>query len=147
MRALLLGSILALAMAGSAAASDFVVLSSTDPAFKPGQQLMGGSSLRLAAGSQLTVIHASGMVRKLNAGANGAVQLPQVAASSANARRTEVLKLMVAQPRRTRSLVPPACPAPETLTTLDEILAAAEQEPCLPLARQALAAYAEKAAE
>jgi len=144
MRGLLLGSILALAAAGTASAGDFVVLSSTDPAFKPGQQLMGGANLRLAAGAQLVVIHASGMVRKLS-GAGKAVTLPQVAASDANARRTEVLKLMVAQPRRTRSLVPPACPAPETLTTLDAILAAGEQEACLPLARQALNAYVEKA--
>jgi hypothetical protein len=92
------------------------------------------------------VVHASGMVRRLIGGPQ-AVRLPEVAAASANARRTEVLKLMVAQPRRTRSLVPPACPAPETLTTLDAILAAGEQEACLPLARQALSDYAERAAE
>jgi hypothetical protein len=123
-----------------------VVLSSTDPSFKPGQQLMGGSKVQLAAGAKLVLIHASGMVRKLT-GAGRAVQLPAVQASSANAHRTEVLKLMVARPRRTRSLIPPACPAPETLTTIDAILAAGEQEACLPLARQALNAYAERTAE
>jgi hypothetical protein len=146
MRTTLLGLTFAFALAGAAAASDFVVLSSTDPSFKPGQQLMGGSSVQLASGSQLVLIHASGMVRKLT-GAGRPVQLPAVQASNANAHRTEVLKLMVAQPRRTRSLIPPACPAPETLTTLDAILEAGEQEACLPLARQALTAYAERAAE
>ena len=146
MRQLLLGSFLAFALCGAAAASNFVVLSSTDPAFKPGQQLAGGSNVALAAGKELVVIHASGVVRKLT-GMGRAVQLPAAQASSANDRRTEVLKLMVAQPRRTRSLIPPACPAPETLTTLDAILAAGEHEACLPLARQALAIYAAQAAE
>ena len=146
MRQLLLGSLLAFALSSAASASDFVVLSSTDPTFKPGQQLAGGSNIALAAGKQLVVIHASGMVRKLT-GAGRAIQLPAAQASSANDHRTEVLKLMVAQPRRTRSLVPPACPAPETLTTLDAILAAGALEPCLPLARQALAIYAAQAEE
>ena len=146
MRRLMLGSLLALAIAGPAAASDFVVLSSTDPMFKPGQQLAGGSSISLAAGAQLVVIHASGMVRKLT-GSGEAVRLPAMQSASANAHRTEVLKLMVAPPRRTRSIVPPACPAPETLTTLDAILDAGEVEACAPLARQALATYAEQAAQ
>jgi hypothetical protein len=146
MRQLLLGSLLAFAVCGGAAASDFVVLKSTDPAFKPGQQLAGGSNISLAAGKELVLIHASGMVRKLT-GMGRAVQLPAVQAASASDHRTEVLKLMVAQPRRTRSLIPPACPAPETLTTLDAILAAGEQEACLPLARQALATYVEQTAE
>lgn len=144
MRAIWLGLTVALGFAAAAAASDFVVLSSTDPSFKPGQQLMGGSKVELASGAQLVLIHASGMVRKLT-GAGRPVQLPSVQASSANTHRTEVLKLMVAQPRRTRSLAPPACPAPESLTTLDAILAAGEQEACLPLARQALSAYADQA--
>jgi hypothetical protein len=146
MRTAWLGLAFALCLAPAAGAGEFVVVSSTDPAFRPGQELAGGYSVQLASGAQLVVVHASGMVRRLIGGPQ-AVRLPEVAAASANARRTEVLKLMVAQPRRTRSLVPPACPAPETLTTLDAILAAGEQEACLPLARQALSDYAERAAE
>jgi hypothetical protein len=136
---------LAVALAGGpayAAAADYVVVASTDPATQRGQELAAGQHLALPPGRSVTVMHASGAVLVLK-GAPGGADLPRRVASAADADRMgQVMKLMVSGPpkaSRTRALV--ACPEPSALADLDAIAEAAREPACQAQASQALDAY------
>ena len=144
-RTALLG--LALAMAASAAAAhDYIVVGSSDPAIAKGQAYDGGVRLALSAGRTLTLMHASGDVITLKGSANGVV-LPGPKANAADAGRLDILRVIIAPPTnhaegsvhlaRARGGV---CPAAETLKSLDDI-AAAQQGGCGDEAAHAFAAW------
>lgn len=138
-RTLLLAAAFA-ALAGAAAARDYVIVASTDPAYVRGQGLHGGARLNLAPGRTVTLMHASGDVVRIK-GAAGGVVLPTRQANQAEADRLAILRVMVAPPvnevvggARTRSGI---CPAPETVKTLDAIVQVHEGG-CKSVAAQAL---------
>ncbi len=139
----LLGLTLA-AVATGAAAGDYLVVRSSDPAFPRGQALSAGARVALAAGGTLTLMHASGDVVTLK-GAAGGVSLPPRAASTPDAERMAVLKFILARaprddaarPTRTRSGI---CPSVEAITTLDAITQV-QQGGCADEAAQALEAF------
>lgn len=146
-----LGLALAVSLAGLAQAADYVVISSTDPALSRGKALDAGARVALAPGRSLTVMHASGNVLTLKGSAAGVV-LPKRSVSPADADRMNVLKVMVSPKAsqratsgfgRTRSGV---CPLPESLTTLDQIVAAHSAN-CAAAAEAALDAYVAGRAE
>jgi hypothetical protein len=121
---LLAGLALALS-AGAALARDYIVVTSSDPAFTRGQALDAGAKLALGAGQKLTLMHASGDLVTLK-GAAGGVTLPKRMATQTDADRLAILKVMVAPAAkaaagstRTRSGI---CPNPESLTSLDAIV-------------------------
>ncbi|MBL8553480.1 MAG: hypothetical protein JNL41_04320 [Phenylobacterium sp.] len=119
---LLAGLALALS-AGGALARDFIVVTSSDPAFARGQGFDAGARVALGPGHKLTLMHASGDLVAVT-GAAGGVVLPRRTATQAEADRLAVLKVMVVPtPKasgatRTRGI----CPNPESLTTLDAIV-------------------------
>ncbi|MBX3485190.1 hypothetical protein [Phenylobacterium sp.] len=111
--------------AGAALASDYMVVTSSDPAFARGQGFDAGARVALGAGQKLTLMHASGDLVTLR-GAAGGVTLPRRMANQAEADRLAILKVMVAPAARqmvgstrTRSGI---CPSPESLTSLDAIV-------------------------
>lgn len=134
------------AAAGSAAARDYVVVGSTDPAFTRGQSLESGVRLNLTSGRSLTLMHASGDVVRIK-GAAGGVVLPVRKSNQAEADRLAILRVMVTpapQQRvgdgrmaRTRAGI---CPPAETLTTLDAMVQVHEAG-CKAAAAQALEAW------
>jgi len=140
---LLIGLALA-CLATTAAAHDYVVVASTDPSIARGQPIDAGARLPLAIGHSVTLMYASGDLVTLR-GASGGVVAPTRRASSAEAQRLEVLRMMVgpapepAGPRlaKTRGGL---CPAAAGLTTLDDIATAA-QGGCTAEARAALEAW------
>lgn len=145
LRTLLLAAAFA-ALAGAAAARDYVVVATSDPAYVRGQSLQSGARLNLAPGSSLTLMHASGDVVRIK-GAAGGVVLPTRQANQAEADRLAILRVMVAPPvnevvggarvSRTRSGI---CPAPETVATLDAIVQVHEGG-CKAVAAQAFEAW------
>lgn len=129
-KSLLLGLALALAVSAAAAAHDYIVVTSSDPAIARGQAFDSGARIPLASGRSLTLMYASGDLVTLK-GVAGGVVAPARRANSAEAQRLEVLRLMVGPapdaqgaPRlgRTRGGI---CPPPEALVTLDDIASAA----------------------
>jgi hypothetical protein len=145
-RSLTLLAGLALALcAGAAAARDYVVVASSDPALVRGQALDAGARVPLGPGQTLTVMHASGSVVRLK-GAAGGIVLPRRMANQADADRLAILKVMVAPPAR--QTVPTTrtrggvglCPEAASLTTLDAI-AQARTGGCREVAGQALEAW------
>lgn len=148
MRKLFIGVALSLALGGSAAASDYIVVNSTDPAIKRGQAYDAGAKVALAPGKTVTVMRASGEVIALKGSASG-VTLPGARMASADAARFETLRALVEPPPQGRTFGARRggiCPAAETLTTLDDIVRTAESSGCKTVARQALDAYLEKTA-
>jgi hypothetical protein len=148
MRKLLIGVALSLAVCGTAAASDYIVVNSTDPAFKRGQAFDAGAKVPLGAGKTLTVMRASGEVTTLKGTAAGAT-LPGARLASADSARFETLRALVEPPPTGRTFGARRggiCPAAETLTTLDDIVRTAEASGCKTVARQALDAYLAKGA-
>ena len=147
MRGALFGAVLALALAGSAAAADYIVVNSTDPAIKRGQALDAGARVSLGAGKTLTVMKASGEVTTLRGAAAGVV-LPSARVASADAARFESLKALVEPPAQGRSFGARrsggVCPPKDSLTNLEDILKAAETSGCKAIAREALDAYIAK---
>lgn len=138
---------LALALVATAAAArDYVVVSSTDPAVARGQSFAAGARIALPAGKTVTLMHASGDLVRLQ-GAAGGVVLPKRAASKGEAERLAILKVIVAPAERsaaagiklarTRGGV---CPAPALVTTLDAIVQVYEAG-CATAAVQALEAW------
>lgn len=131
-------------LAGVAAAADYVVVASTDPAVPRGHQLAQGQRLTLAPGKTVTVIHASGAVTVLKGQAGGVVVPGGKAPNAAENDRMQVLRLMVSSAPapginrfgRSRSLCAPAL----TLVTLDAI-AEAGKAGCNAEAAEALDAY------
>lgn len=144
-RALLAGLAVA-AMAGAAAARDYVVVASNDPAIPRGLSVDAGARLAVPAGHSVTLMHASGDLLTLK-GAAGGVTAPLRKAASADATRLEVLRAMVApntrevavgaSQRRSRSGV---CPSPDMLTSLDAI-AQVQDAGCTDAAAAALEAW------
>lgn len=138
------GLALALALGASAAAHDYIVVASSDPAVAPGQGFDAGARVPLAAGRTATLMYASGDLVALK-GAAGGVVLPARRANSAEAQRLDVLRMMVG-PAPTGQAVTArhrgVCPALEALTTLDDI-AQVYQAGCAELGRTALAAWIE----
>lgn len=116
------------AVATAAAARDYVVVSSTDPAVVRGQSFAAGDRIPLPAGKTITLMHATGDLVRLK-GASGGVVLPKRAASQGDADRLAILKVIVAPAdrqvqggvalRKTRSGI---CPAPDQVKSLDAIV-------------------------
>jgi hypothetical protein len=145
-----LASILAgLALAAvttAAAARDYVVVSSTDPAVARGQIFPAGARIPLPAGKTVTLMHATGDLVRLK-GASGGVTAPRRAASQGDADRLAILKIIVAPAdrqatglvamRKTRSGI---CPAPTEVRTLDAIVQV-HRAGCAVVAAEALEAW------
>ena len=141
MRTAILGFILALGVAGGAQAGDYVVVSSTDPAIRPGQELTGGQRIALGAGQTLRFMDASGNVVTLRGAAGGAVA-PR-AGAPVDPTRMAQLKVLIDPPPSTRTFGARrsgVCPDPATLTTLDQSLSV-QSGGCAPQARLALETY------
>jgi len=147
MRRNLIGVALALAFAGAAKASDFIVVSSTDPGVKRGQALDGGAHVAVAPGKTLTIMRLSGEITTLAAGPSG-VTLPVVRASVSDPARFDNLKALIEPPPQGRTFGArrggDICPPAASLVSLDDILRVAEVAGCKTEARQALDAYIAK---
>ncbi len=148
MRRVLSGIVLALAVAGVAQASDFIVVSSTDPAIARGQSFDGGARIPLASGKKVTLMRASGEITTLTGGPAGA-SLPALRVASADSARFDTLHALLAPPPEGRTFGARRggfCPPAESLTTIDDILRVAQTSGCKAEARTALEAYVAKAA-
>lgn len=146
MRKILIGLALSLAFGGTALASDYIVVNSTDPGIKKGQAFDAGARVQLAAGQTLTLMRASGEVTTLR-GAPAGVVVPGAKLAAADAARFETLRALVQPPPEGRTFGARRggiCPAVEALTTLDDIVRVAETSGCKTVARQALEAYLAK---
>jgi hypothetical protein len=142
---ILAGLVLA-AVATAAAARDYVVVSSTDPAVVRGQIFDAGARIALPAGKTLTLMHATGDLVRLKGSAAG-VTVPRRAASQGDADRLAILKVIVAPAdrqamggvamRKTRSGI---CPPTETVRTLDDIVLV-HRSGCTAVAAEALEAW------
>lgn len=145
MRRIVLGGLLAMALAGAAEAADFVVVSSTDPAVARGQAFDSGAVVPLSPGATAVLIDTAGQVTRL-AGRAGGVVLPRRQLADVNQDRVAVLKMLVAPPRvrRTARGLGPTCPEAD-LTRIDGIIDTARVDGCLTSARAAFEAYVDKA--
>jgi hypothetical protein len=134
-------------VAGVAAAHDYVVVKSGDPAIAVGRSLDGGQRLALGPGRTVTLMHATGDIVLLKGAADGVVVVPQRKAAKPDAERLEMFRMMVSTDtrqvseglgrRRTRGGV---CPAAASLTTL-EAIAEVEAAGCAAEASDALDAW------
>jgi hypothetical protein len=143
MRRLLIGVAMSFAFASAAMASDYIVVSSNDPAIPRGQAVDAGARLNLGAGKSVTLMRASGEVTTLKGGAAG-VTVPMAKTASNDQGRFATLQALVAPPPEGRTFGARRgglCPAIETLTTLDDIVRVAETSGCKTVARQALDNY------
>lgn len=141
----ILAGLLLATVATAAAARDYVVVNSTDPAVARGQSFPAGARLALPVGQTVTLMHASGDLVRLK-GAAGGIVLPRRAASQGDADRLAILKVIVAPAdrqaaglvsmRKTRSI----CPAPEAVRTLDDIVQV-HRMGCKAVATEALEAW------
>ena len=146
MRRIILGLVVSLGMAGMAWASDFVVVSSTDPAIRAGQGLDAGAHINLQSGKTLTLIRTSGEVTTLQGSAHGVVVPAQALAQNGGGGRFETLQALFQRPPSGRTFGARrggVCPAPAAYTTMDAILTA-YQNGCQSEARQALHAYLDR---
>lgn len=146
MRKLLIGVAVSVAFGGAAMASDYIVVSSTEPAIARGQAFDAGAKVALGAGKTLTVMRASGEVTTLRGGPAGAT-IPGARVAAADVARFETLRALVEPPPTGRTFGARRggiCPAAETLTSLDDIVRTAEASGCKTVARQALDAYLAK---
>lgn len=143
MKRLVLGGLLAFGVAGAAAAADFVVVSSTDPAFARGREVASGEQLAIAPGKSVVLVDTAGQVVRLS----GAAVAPRRQYASLNEDRVAVLKMLVAPPRVRRAgpSLDKACPDVD-LTRFDGIVATARVDGCLAAARTAFDAYVLRAA-
>jgi len=141
MRTAVLGFLFALGVAGAAQAGDYVVVSSSDPAIRPGQELAAGQRIALGAGQTLRFMDASGNIATLRGAAGGAVA-PR-AGAPLDATRMAQLKVLIDPPPASRTFGARrsgVCPDPATLTTLDQILSV-QSGGCAPQARAAMEIY------
>lgn len=141
-------TILGLALAGfasAAAARDYIVVASSDPAIPRGASYDGGAKIPLAPGRTLTLMHASGDMIRLK-GATGGVAPPRRQAGQSEADRLAVLRVIVAPPERklagmyatrTRAGI---CPEAASIQSLDAIVQV-HQGGCAAEAAQALEAW------
>lgn len=149
MRRALIGAALAVAFAGAANASDYIVVNSTDPGVKRGQALDAGARVPVAAGKTLTIMRPSGEITTLTAGPGG-VTLPGARVASADSAKFDSLRALIDPPPQGRTFGArrggvAICPPPASLTTLDDILKVADGAGCKAEAREALDAYIAKA--
>ncbi|MGZ5986772.1 MAG: hypothetical protein ACXWK7_17745 [Caulobacteraceae bacterium] len=148
MRRSLVGVVLALAFAGAANASDFIVVNSTDPGVKKGQALDAGAHVAVAAGKTLTIMRPTGEISTLTAGAAG-VTLPGPKVAVVDSARFDNLKALIDPPPPGRTFGARRgggiCPPVASLVTLDDILRVADGPGCKAEARAALDAYIAKA--
>jgi hypothetical protein len=142
---LLAGLALAL-LATAAAARDYVVVSSTDPAIARGQTFEAGARLAVGPGKAITLMHASGDLVRLR-GVAGGVLLPKRVASQGDADRLAILKVIVAPAERSQSggiklarTRAGVCPPAENVTTLDAVVQV-YQAGCAAVAAEALDAW------
>ena len=133
------------AIGGAAAAHDYVVVATTEPAIVRGTGVDGGQRLAVAPGRSVTLMHAGGALVMLK-GAAGGVVAPLRKTAAADTARLEVFRTMVsAKPRETteglgsRRTRGGVCPAPDSLTSLDAI--AQVQSACPEAAAEALGAW------
>ncbi|MBL8773503.1 MAG: hypothetical protein JNK30_19115 [Phenylobacterium sp.] len=146
MRKLLIAAAFSLAFGGVAVASDYIVVSSTDPAIKRGQAFDAGAKVALGAGKTLTLMRASGEVVTVRGAAAGAT-IPGSKLAAADAARFETIRALVQPPPEGRTFGARRggiCPALESLQTLDDIVRVAETSGCKTVARQALDNYLAK---
>ena len=146
MRKTLIGVLISLAFGGAAMASDYIVVSSTDPAIQRGQAFDAGARLPLGAGKTVTLMRASGEVTTLKGGPSGAT-VPGGKLAAADTARFDTLRALVQPPPQGRTFGARRgglCPALESLTSLDDIVRVAETSGCKTVARQALDAYLAK---
>ncbi|HET6971553.1 MAG TPA: hypothetical protein VFH92_10545, partial [Phenylobacterium sp.] len=142
---LFLGPALALVATAAAAAHDYVVVASSDPAIPRGQAVDAGARLPLASGRTVTLMYASGDLVTLK-GASGGVVAPSRQANSTQAQRLAVLRMMLAPEATSGSggkltkARGGICPAPASLSTLDDIAGVAEAG-CADEARAAFEAW------
>ena len=97
MRKTLIGLALSLAFGGTALASDYIVVNSTDPGIKRGQAFDAGARVQLGAGQTLTLMRASGEVTTLKGAAAG-VTVPGAKLAAADTARFETLRALVQPP-------------------------------------------------
>ncbi|HET6970519.1 MAG TPA: hypothetical protein VFH92_05285 [Phenylobacterium sp.] len=122
MRHVFLGFVLAAGISSAAVAADYVVVSSTDPALKPGLEVDAGQHLDLATGKTATLMAAAGDVTVLRGGPSGAAAPARKGGDPA---RLAALKVLVAPPTGGRTFGGKrggVCPDAASLTTLDQIL-------------------------
>lgn len=146
LRAAVLPALLCSALAGAAAAHDYIVVASSEPAIARGLAVDGGQKLAVAPGHAITLMHASGALFMLR-GAAGGVVAPKHKAVDVETARLEVFRTLVAAKprevseglgaRRTRGGV---CPAADSLMSLDAI-AQVQAAGCTAPAAQALEAW------
>jgi hypothetical protein len=146
MRKTLIGLAMSFAFGGTALASDYIVVSSTDPAIARGQAFDAGAKVALGPGKTVTLMRASGEVTTLKGGPSGAV-VPGAKLAAADAARFDTLRALVEPPPTGRTFGARRgglCPAVESLTSLDDIVQVAQTSGCKTVARQALDAYLAK---
>ena len=126
-RPLILG-LAAWALAGAAAAADYIVVASTDPAVIRGAAYDAGARIALAPGRLVTLMHASGDMIRLK-GVAGGVVAPRRPAGQGEIERLAVLRLIVAPAEKrggaalyaTRNRAG-VCPDAASVRTLDAIV-------------------------
>lgn len=137
--------------AGAAFAEDFIVVSSTDPLIKKSAAFNSGDRLNIATGSTVTVVNGAGAVTVLR-GKPGGVVLPRAAAS--NPARMASLASFLSRPEsrstfgamRGGRYGDEGCPKAEELVTLEQILAA-EEDDCSVVADAAMQAFVARGGE
>lgn len=140
-----IGAMMAISLAAGTAAmaADYVVARSNVATIGKGTQFAAGASVPLEDGQVLTLVSSGGEVLVLR-GAAGGVRLPALA-GGAQAAAVATLTALVNRPPPRRSFGAmrgkETCPAIETLTTMESILAASAVEGCGTLARDALERY------
>jgi hypothetical protein len=138
--------VVASALGSAAQASDFIVVSSNDPAIARGQSFDGGARIPLASGKKLTLMRATGEVTTVQGAASGVV-LPSLRVASNDSARFDTLHTLLAPPPEGRTFGARRggfCPPAESLTTIDDILRVAQTSGCKAEARTALEAYIAK---
>ena len=143
MRKVIIGVAVALLAARAAQAADYVVVRSTDPGIRAGLTLDGGQRVNLAAGQTLTLVAAAGDVTTLKGSASGAIA-PVRRTPAADAGKIAALRVLIDPPPTGRTFGGRrggGCPDPDSLKTLDAILAA-QDAGCTAVARLALEAFA-----
>ena len=152
MRKFLFGAAISLLVGGVAYAEDFIVVGSTDPHILKSATYSSGDRVLLAKGATLTLINGSGTLTRIT-GRSGGVVLPG-AASSAPQPRFAALRALIERPQARRTFGAmrggrygdEACPKAADLTTIDQILAADEND-CTAVAQEAMSTYMTSAAK
>jgi len=137
MRGIAFGAVLALSLASTAVAADFIVVSSNQPEIRIGQALQAGSRAQVEAGHSVMLMRPSGEVITLKGAPGGAV-LPAVTAKTDDAKFAGVQALFARPPSgRTFGARRGLCPGPEILDNIPAMVRA-NQSGCKSDARSAL---------